>query len=107
MRFDADPAHVMHRWRYDILIKNLPEFGHSAEYWVENKEYDAVIAPIDLRHERALNGLHAAGIPLIGDSVDDILSFPYANYLLPGRIYYRLKFGVVDNRFRRLRAMIA
>ncbi|MCX5785055.1 MAG: glycosyltransferase [Elusimicrobia bacterium] len=104
--FDSDPAHVMHKWRYDILTRNLPEFGHTAEYWNENKKYDAVIIPITLRNERTFNSLCAAGIPLIGDSVDDVLSFPYSNYLLAGRVYYRLKFDIIESRFRRLGKMI-
>lgn len=104
--FDTDPAHVMHRWRYDILIKNLPEFGHAAQYWEESKKYDIVIVPIALRNERLFNGLHSAGIPLIGDSVDNILSFPYSNYLLPGRVYYRFKFNIIENQANRLGKML-
>ncbi len=104
--FDADPGHVMHRWRYDVLIRNLPGSGHTAQYWAENGKYDAVIIPIALRNERILERLHAAGVPLIGDSVDDVLTFPYSNYLLPGRIYYRLKLSLVEGQFRRLGKMI-
>lgn len=104
--FDADPAHVMHRWRYDVLIKNLPGFGHTAQYWDGNEKYDAVIIPIALRNERIFYDLHAAGVPLIGDSVDDVLTFPYSNYLLPGRIYYRLKLGHLEKQFSRLGRMI-
>lgn len=104
--FDTDPGHVMHRWRYDVLIKNLPGFGHTAQYWAENGKYDAVIIPIALRNERILDRLHAAGVPLIGDSVDDVLTFPYSNYLLPGRLYYRLKLSLVEGQFSRLGKMI-
>lgn len=104
--FDADPGHVMHRWRYDVLIKNLQGSGHAAQYWAENGRYDAVIIPIALRNERILDRLHAAGVPLIGDCVDDVLTFPYSNYLLPGRIYYRLKLGLVEGQFGRLGKMI-
>lgn len=105
--FDADPGHVMHRWRYDILIKRLPEFGHTAQYWAEDRKYDAVILPIALRNERLFNALRAAGVPLIGDSVDDVLTFPYSNYLLPGRLYYRFKFELLEDQFGRLGKMIA
>lgn len=104
--FDADPAHVMHRWRYDVLIKNLPGSGHTAEYWTGAGKYDAVIVPIALRNERVFYGLHAAGVPLIGDSVDDVLTFPYSNYLLPGRVYYRLKLSLANRQFSRLGKMI-
>lgn len=104
--FDADPAHVSHRWRYDVLIKNLPGFGHTVRYYEENKKYDAVIVPVSLRNESVFNALHAAGVPLIGDSVDNVLTFPYSNYLLPGRLYYRLKLGLVEGQFGRLGKMI-
>lgn len=105
--FSEDPAHVAHRWRYDVLIKGLPAFGHAAQYYRENKKYDAVIVPVALRNERVFNGLYSAGVPLIGDSVDDVLTFPYSNYRLPGRIYYGLKLNIIDDQFGRFRGMIA
>ena len=104
--FDSDPAHVMHRWRYDVLIRNLPGSGHAAEYFKENKKYDAVIAPLILSNETIFCDLYNAGIPIIGDAVDDILTFPYANYILPGRIYYYFKFNIIENSFSRIGRMI-
>jgi len=104
--FNGDLNHVVRKWRYDVLIRRLPAFGHKAGYFRAGGTYDAAIVSLALNNEGILSELHARGIPVIGDVTDDILSFPYSSYTLPGKIYYSLILNFAENRFRRSEAML-
>lgn len=101
----SDPKHVMQRWRYDILVKYLSQYGHSAQYYQDGKSYDLAIVPIITENIEIFRRIFSRGIPIIGDITDDLLIFPYSNYTLAGQVYYRIKF-IFDGRFRCFKEML-
>ncbi|HNW42944.1 MAG TPA: hypothetical protein PKI19_00465 [Elusimicrobiales bacterium] len=95
-----DPGHVLQRWRGDLLVKYLPRYGHSAEYYREEESYDLAIVPILAENAGIFSRICARGIPVIGEVTDDLLTFPYSYYSPVGRLYYRLKFNLGGRRAR-------
>ena len=89
-----DTKHVMQRWRYDILVKYLSQYGHNAQYYQEGKSYDIVIASIITENIDIFRRIFKRGVPIIGDITDDLLTFPYSYYSVIGQIYYRIKFAL-------------
>ena len=89
-----DTKHVMQRWRYDILVKHLSQYGHNAQYYQEGESYDIIIVSIITENIDIFRRIFKKGIPIIGDVTDDLLTFPYSYYSVIGQVYYRIKFAL-------------
>jgi|GEM_PF-3573657 len=104
--YSKDLGHVMNRWRYDVLIKHLPNCGHSAEYFEEGKNYDVIIVSLcDDNYEKFLLA-RKTGAAIIGDVTDNLLEFPFSNYTTAGLAYYRLTY-LCNGQFRHIADMLS
>ncbi|MDD4005440.1 MAG: glycosyltransferase [Elusimicrobiaceae bacterium] len=103
--FSSDPLHVVRRWRYDVLIRQARQAGHSAAYYRDGEEYDVVVSSLATENIGVFRRIVRRAIPVIGDITDNLLTFPFSNYIPPGQLYYRLKFAF-NGRFRIFEEML-
>jgi hypothetical protein len=97
------PGHVMNRWRYDVLIKHLPAFGHHAEYCREDGEYDCAIIPLLPENDKKLFSLKKRAPLIVGDITDELFSFPFERYTTLGKIGLYIGLLLRGNRPRHIK----
>jgi len=94
-----NPRHVLHLWRYDVVIDFAVKAGHSAEYYRVDSDYDVVVVCMAPENIKIFRALRKKGVPIIGDITDNLLTFPFSNYSFMGDVYYRTKY-FLTGRFR-------